>query len=39
MKQYQSPQGAIALLIIYILLIAVLWGSAYATLLSRGVTQ
>ena len=39
MKQYQSPQGAVALLVIYVLLIAALWGSAYATLLSRGVTQ
>jgi len=39
MKQYQTPQGAVALLILYVLLIAVLWGSAYATLLSRGVTQ
>lgn len=39
MKQFQTPQGAVALLVIYVLLIAVLWGSAYATLLSRGVTQ
>jgi Cytochrome c oxidase subunit IIa family len=39
MKKYESPQGAVALLVIYVLIIAALWGSAYATLLSRGVTQ
>jgi Cytochrome c oxidase subunit IIa family len=39
MKNHQAPQGALALLAIYAVIIAVLWGSAYATLLSRGVTQ
>ncbi len=39
MKNYQTPQGAVALLVIYVMIIIVLWGSAYATLLSRGVTQ
>lgn len=38
-KKYKVPQGTIAILIIYILLIIALWGSAYLTLLSRGVTQ
>ena len=39
MKKYKTPQGTVAILIIYILLIIALWGSAYLTLLSRGVTQ
>lgn len=38
-KKYKAPQGTVAILIIYILLIIALWGSAYLTLLSRGVTQ
>ncbi len=36
--KYKVPQGTIAILIIYILLIIALWGSAYLTMLSRGVT-
>ena len=39
MNEPESPKGAIALLIIFVLLIIALWGSAYFTLLSRGVTQ
>lgn len=38
-KKYHAPQGTIAILVIYILLIMALWGSAYLTMLSRGVTQ
>lgn len=38
-KKYKTPQGTIAILIIYILLIVALWGSAYLTMLSRGITQ
>jgi hypothetical protein len=37
-KKYKSPQGTIAIMIIFIILIIALWGSAYLTLLSRGVT-
>lgn len=37
--KYKTPQGTIAILAIYILLIVALWGSAYLTLLSRGATQ
>lgn len=37
-KKYKVPSGTIAILIIYIFLIVLLWGTAYLTLLSRGVT-
>lgn len=37
-KKYKTPQGTIALMVIFIILIIALWGSAYLTLLSRGVT-
>lgn len=37
--KYKTPQGTIALMVIFIILIIALWGSAYLTLLSRGVTQ
>ncbi len=39
MKEPQTPQGTIALMILYVLLVIALWGSAYLTMLSRGVTQ
>jgi hypothetical protein len=37
--KYKTPQGTIAIIVIYIILIILLWGSAYLTMLSRGVTQ
>lgn len=37
-KKYKAPQGTVALVILYILLIIALWGSAYLTMLSRGMT-
>ena len=37
-KKYKAPQGTVALVILYILLIIALWGSAYLTILARGVT-
>lgn len=37
-KKYKTPQGTIAIIVIYILLIIALWGSAYLTMLSRGGT-
>lgn len=37
-KKYKAPQGTIAIMIIFVILIIALWGSAYLTLLSRGVT-
>ena len=39
MKEPQSPQGTITVLVIYVVLVVALWGSAYLTMLSRGVTQ
>ena len=33
------PQGTIALLAVYLLIILLLWGNVYFTMLSRGVTQ
>ena len=37
--RYKTPQGTIALMVIFVILIIALWGSAYLTMLSRGVTQ
>ena len=37
--KYKTPQGTIALMVIFLILIIALWGSAYLTMLSRGVTQ
>jgi hypothetical protein len=37
-KKYKTPQGTVALIILYIVLIIALWGSAYLTMLARGVT-
>ncbi len=33
---HKTPQGTIALMVVFILLIIALWGSAYLTMLSRG---
>lgn len=38
-NKYKAPQGTVAIIAIYIVLIIALWGSAYLTMLSRGVTQ
>ena len=37
--KYKIPQGTIALMVIFVILIIALWGSAYLTMLSRGVTH
>lgn len=37
-KKYKAPQGTVALVILYILIIIAMWGSAYLTMLARGVT-
>jgi hypothetical protein len=37
-KQYKTPQGTVAIMVIFVLLIIALWGSVYLTLLSRGAT-
>jgi hypothetical protein len=39
MKEPQTPQGTIALLLVYLVVIIALWGTAYFTVLSRGMTQ
>ena len=36
-RKYKAPQGTIAIIVIYIILLVALWGSAYLTMLSRGV--
>jgi hypothetical protein len=37
-KKYKTPQGTVVLVILYVLLIIALWGSAYLTMLARGAT-
>lgn len=37
-KKYKSPQGTIVLMIVFILLLVALWGSAYLTMIARGAT-
>jgi hypothetical protein len=37
-KKYKAPQGTVAIMVIFIILLIALWGSAYLTMLSRGVT-
>lgn len=38
-KGPDTPQGTIALLLVYLVIVVTLWGSVYLTMLSRGVTQ
>jgi hypothetical protein len=38
-KEPDTPQGTIALLAVYLLIILLLWGNVYLTMLSRGITQ
>ncbi|MDA0246276.1 MAG: hypothetical protein OT477_22935 [Chloroflexi bacterium] len=35
-KNYKAPMGTVVILTLYIVLMVVLWGSAYLTMLSRG---
>lgn len=37
-RDYKPPQGTVVLMIVFLILIIALWGSAYLTLLSRGAT-
>jgi hypothetical protein len=39
MKEPTTPQGTIALLLVYVVIIIALWSNAYLTMLSRGMTQ
>jgi hypothetical protein len=34
-----TPQGTIALLLLYLVIVVGLWGSVFLTMLSRGVNQ
>ncbi|MCC6167088.1 MAG: cytochrome c oxidase subunit 2A [Caldilineaceae bacterium] len=34
-----TPQGTIALLLVYFLVILALWGNVYFTMVSRGIAQ
>lgn len=36
-KEPDTPQGTIALLFVYLIIIVTLWGSVFLTMLSRGV--
>ena len=38
-EEHFKPTGTLTLLGIYFVLIIVLWGSVYLTMLARGVTQ
>jgi len=38
-NRHFRPIGTLVVLVLYVLIIIALWGSAYLTLLSRGVTQ
>lgn len=35
---YKTPSGTVVLMIVMVILIVALWGSAYLTMLSRGAT-
>ena len=35
---HKTPQGTIAIMVIFVALIVLLWGSAYLTMLARGAT-
>jgi hypothetical protein len=37
--EHPRPVGTMAIMLLYVVLILVLWGSVYLTLLSRGVTR
>ena len=34
--KYKVPQGTVALMVIFIIMIILLWGSAYLTMIARG---
>lgn len=38
-REPDTPQGTIALLLVYALIILALWGNVYFTMLSRGIAQ
>jgi hypothetical protein len=38
-KEPDTPQGTVALLLVYLVIVVALWGTVFLTMLSRGVTQ
>jgi hypothetical protein len=38
-EKFEHPKGTLAILVIYLITIAVLWSWVFLTLLERGVTQ
>jgi hypothetical protein len=38
-KEPTTPQGTMALLAVYLVIVIALWANTYFTMLSRGVTQ
>ncbi len=38
-QKQEHPKGALAITALYLLLIIVLWGNVFVTLLQRGVTR
>ncbi len=39
MRDPDTPKGAIALMLLYMLLLIALWANVYFTILARGATQ
>lgn len=39
MKGPDTPQGTIALMLVYLVIIIALWSNVYFTMISRGVNQ
>lgn len=39
MKEPTTPQGTIALMAVYLVIVIALWANVYFTMLSRGVTE
>ena len=39
MRDPDTPKGAIALMLLYLLLLIALWANVYFTILARGATQ
>ncbi len=38
-KDVKTPMGTVVLILIFAIFLVALWGNAYITMLSRGVTQ
>lgn len=38
-RDVKTPMGTVVLMLVFAILMVLLWGNAYLTMLSRGVTQ